>query len=65
MAQTMLPGLVPAYFNGDNVTSYDIKMYIELVEFQIRAYRINPKEDKKSIVYLFKYSLVKGSIAIE
>jgi len=29
----MLPGLVPAHFSGDNVTSYDIEMYIKSVEF--------------------------------
>ena len=61
----MLPGLVPAYFSGDNITSYDIEIYIESVEFQIRAYRIDPVEDKRSAVYLFKYSLVRGSIAAE
>jgi len=29
----MLPGLVPAYFSGNNMTSYDIEMYIKSVEF--------------------------------
>jgi len=61
----MLPGLVPAHFSGNNMTSYDIEMYIKSVEFQIRAYRINPAEDKRSVVYLFKYSLARGSIAAE
>ena len=65
MVHTMLPGLVPAHFSGDNVTSYDIEMYIESVEFQMRAYRIDPAEDKRSAAYLFKYSLARGSIAAE
>ena len=25
----ILPGLVPAHFSGDNVTSYDIEIYIK------------------------------------
>jgi len=29
----MLLGLVPAYFSGDNMTSYDIEIYIKSVEF--------------------------------
>ena len=29
----MLPGLVPAYFSGNNMISYDIEIYIKSIEF--------------------------------
>jgi len=35
----MLPGLVPAYFSGDNIISYNIEMYIIVEGYIVRLSR--------------------------